>query len=54
VLNFSQDNKCLGHKKMHKPTPKKKKKPNNHNIINYLIKPVVGHNTNVATHQVVE
>lgn len=39
---------------MQKPTPKKKKKPNNCNIINYLFKPVVGHNTNVATHQVVE
>jgi hypothetical protein len=24
VLNFAQDNKCLGHKKMKKPTPKKK------------------------------
>jgi hypothetical protein len=32
----------------------RKEKPNNHNIINYLFKPVVGCNTNVATHQVVE
>jgi hypothetical protein len=39
---------------MQKPTPKKKRKPNSHNIINYPFKPAVDCNTSVATHQVVE
>lgn len=41
-------------KKKAKTSPKKEKKSNSHNIINYPFKSIVGCNTNVATHPVVE